>query len=127
MLKEILFYKMEGTSKPNEYGQFLASLQSWKLKVTRYEQKMGTIIDEDLKIAVLLANSPTAIRNQLQLEVDSRATTFVELLHKITNYVNLNMPNVARTPTKASPEGQDLGSQPMDCLLYTSPSPRDRG
>ena len=68
MLEGILMAKF--TSR-----NYLAQLQDWRLRVTRYEQKMGRALDDDVKVSVLLRNAPEAIRRQLQLNAEREGYT----------------------------------------------------
>ena len=55
---------------------------------TRYEQKMGRALDDDVKVSVLLRNAPETIRRQLQLNAEREGYTF-ELYRHITVYMQL--------------------------------------
>ena len=82
MIEGILMAKF--TSK-----NYLARLQDWRLRVTRYEQKMGRALDDDVKVSVLLRNAPEAIRRQLQLNAEREGYTFEALYRHITGYMQL--------------------------------------
>ena len=82
MIEGILMAKF--TSK-----NYLAQLQDWRLRVTRYEQKMGRALDDDVKVSVLLRNAPEAIRRQLQLNAEREGYTFEALYRHITGYMQL--------------------------------------
>ena len=82
MLEGILIAKF--TSK-----SYLAQLQDWRLRVTRYEQTMGRALDDDVKVSVLLRNAPEAIRRQLQLNAEREGYTFEALYRHITGYMQL--------------------------------------
>ena len=58
---------------------YLSQLQDWRLRVTRYEQKMGRALDDDVKVSVLLRNAPETIRRQLQLNAEREGYTFEAL------------------------------------------------
>ena len=59
------------------------------MRVTRYEQKMGRALDDDVKVSVLLRNAPEAIRRQLQLNAEREGYTFEALYRHITGYMQL--------------------------------------
>ena len=56
----------------------------WRLRVTRYEQKMGRALDDDVKVSVLLRNAPETIRRQLRLNAEREGYTFEALYRHIT-------------------------------------------
>ena len=78
MIEGILMAKF--TSK-----NYLSQLQDWMLRVTRYEQKMGRALDDDVKVSVLLRNAP----RQLQLNAEREGYTFEALYRHITGYMQL--------------------------------------
>ena len=82
MIEGILMAKF--TSK-----NYLSQLQDWRLRVTRYEQKMGRALDDDVKVSVLLRNAPETIRRQLQLNAEREGYTFEALYRHITGYMQL--------------------------------------
>ena len=82
MIEGILMAKF--TSK-----NYLSQLQDWRLRVTRYEQKMGRALDDDVKASVLLRNAPETIRRQLQLNAEREGYTFEALYRHITGYMQL--------------------------------------
>ena len=43
-------------------------LQDWRLRITRYEQRTGRVLEDDIKVSVLLRNAPENTRRQLQLQ-----------------------------------------------------------
>ena len=59
------------------------------MRVTRYEQKMGRALDDDVKVSVLLRNAPETIRRQLQLNAERKEYTFEALYRHITEYMQL--------------------------------------
>ena len=62
---------------------YSAQLQDWRLRVTRYEQKMGRALDDDVKVSVLLRNAPEAIRRHLQLNAEREGYTFEALYRHV--------------------------------------------
>ena len=82
MIEGILMAKF--TSK-----NYLSQLQDWRLRVTRYEQKMDRALDDDVKVSVLLRNAPETIRRQLQLNAEREGYTFEALYRHITGYMQL--------------------------------------
>ena len=69
---------------------YVHQLQDWRLRVTRYGQKMARPLDEDVKVSILLRSSPESIKRQLQLNAEREAYTFEQLYRHITGYLQIH-------------------------------------
>ena len=71
-------------------SHYVHQLQDWRLRATRYGQKMERPLDEDVKVSILLRNSPESIKRQLQLNAEREAYTFEQLYRHITGYLQIH-------------------------------------
>ena len=76
--------------------QQTTDLQDWRLKIRRYNLKMGRAIESDVKVVVLLSNAEEDIRKQLQQEADREQETFDALAKRID--IVLQLPSFHSRP-----------------------------
>ena len=92
------------------------------------EHHDGLTLSSTASLAAFIAKYPGELGNSLKVSVCDSALAFEDTFTGITNSsMDVNGSNNGVTATMAVGSNTLILSQSGSCLLYTSPSPRDRG